>query len=217
MGKAKMDMATELANSTIDLLANQILFEMRMQKRGNDSCDENKPKTPVGQTYLSHVSRKRAKTVAKELLSDNIDKGNSEVDAVIDSDFGYFPQQRVNCNICKVGPKTKYGIHQDSSWILNSTLTKPKFVKNNGGVALPTRMEMLVVTMVTGTGPCEARVSWHRQNKELLHIVTDNNCMHIQLAGVQDNGSFTKAILCTKGYIGQGKYSTWQAALNLKD
>ena len=126
----------------------------------------------------------------KQILSNNTDKDSSEEDAVIDSDFCYFPQQRVNCSICKVGTKAKYGRHQDSSWILNSTLTKPKFVKNNGGVALPTRMEMLVVTMVMGTGPCEARVSWHRQNKELLHIVTDNNCMHIQLAEVQDNGIF---------------------------
>ena len=188
--KLKMDMATELANSIIDL-TNQILFEIRTQKNANDCSGEKEPKTPVDPTDLSDYNRKkRAKTVVKQLLSGNIDKVTSEEEAVIDSDFGYFPQQRVNCNICKVGPKTKYGIHQDSSWILNSTLTKPKFVKNNGGAALPTQTEMVVVTMVTGTGPCEARVSWHRQNTELLHVVTNDNCVHIQLAGVQDNGVF---------------------------
>ena len=93
-----MDIATELANSIIDL-TNQILFEMSLQKKENNFSEGLKPEIPVGQTHLSHVNRKRAKFVATQLLSDNIDKGTSMVDAVTVSDFCCFPQQRVNCNI----------------------------------------------------------------------------------------------------------------------
>ena len=83
-----------------------------------------------------------------------------ESKGVIDSDLRFFPQQKVNCNICKVGIKAKYRLHKDSSWILNSPLTDPKHINSNRATH-PTKMEMLVVTMVTGTGPCEACVSWH--------------------------------------------------------
>ena len=57
---------------------------------------------------------------------------------------------------------------------------------------------MLVLTMITGSGGCEAEVIWHRDKKILLRVKTNHNCIHLQLAGVQDNGIFHQSNLVNK-------------------
>jgi hypothetical protein len=173
----KMEIATKICNSIIET-ANCILLETKSElllRRGDTSATQSQ------QTFSSVVS-----TIISGFP--NLDEISND-DSFFESSFNPFPLHISNCNISKVGNKAKYGSHQDSSWILNSPKARPKKCMTNG-TFLPTKDEMPVLTMITGTGNCQASVSWHKDRKELLSIETDNNCIHLQLCGVQDNGIF---------------------------
>ena len=107
--KMKMEMATEIANQIIQE-ANQKLTEKRQEW-----------KSVASKHCLTEGCIPPSDTVDEaQLLEPNL------LHSYVETDFRLFPEQRINCNICKVGTKAKYGQHQDSSWILNSTATEEK-------------------------------------------------------------------------------------------
>jgi hypothetical protein len=180
--KKKMDISTEICNLIIRE-ANRILLETKSEISLRSTSKRKRGfSSPAALKVLVGISN------LEEYIGD---------ESLFDSSFNPFPLHYSNCNISKVGNKAKYGTHQDSSWILNSPKAKPKACSANSSF-LPTKDEMPVLTMVTGTGDCRARVSWHKDDKELLSIMTNSNCIHLQLCGVQDNGIFHQSDFLNK-------------------
>ena len=185
--KWKMELASKITNSILDL-ANDMLVEAwniwNKEKAGESLHSAEKFVNITGRT-LTKAARQ------------SLDYLGNVQNFLVDDDFKPFPRQAINCNISKVGNKAKYGRHQDSSSILNSDSTYPVPCKANCGL-LPTREDMLVLTMVTGIGACQARVTWERRGNKLLTLETSNNCIHLQLAGVQGNGIYHASDLINK-------------------
>ena len=147
---------------------------------------KNQPTIGTADYPLYLLTREDLEMVAKKL-----DQSRESV-----AQLRYIRRQYCNVTISKCGKKSKYGRHQDFSYILASCLNLVfaklievcVFLKHFILQAMPLRGTMMVVTFVTGRGKCETEVSWHRDDVCLGKITTGPNDLHLQGPGCQDKG-----------------------------